>query len=310
MHIYPLFVTAFCALVVAYSSNGENNDPERRHPEVLHAEHTHIFPVPAELPTHPVDMIKRAIEPRLDIPGIDLDDLASQVWDKVKSEVTDAVDAGKKGFDDAVDAAERAFNAVVDAAKEVIDDIKNGVEEIWQEIKAKVAELEDMVFIAIHDWIHENIIEPLIKLLIILSLPFAILLLWWMLYHIAKPIDNRRQNKPKTSVELLGLDRHGCNVLSSTRNADERQIKKKGSSNWAGLLVRSWEGSVQGLLCLICPWYGSFTLWKSRKEEKKKARKFKARVDDLELEVKYLIQQLKAREFLPREYRGLKTEND
>ncbi|ETS73066.1 hypothetical protein PFICI_15241 [Pestalotiopsis fici W106-1] len=269
----------FAILHVANVANGsvqQLTDIDRRNLEPESVEIVDLLP----LVQHPDDVAKR-----FDIPGVDLDSVADEVWGKVKSEVADAVDAAKKTFDDAVSTAKETLDKAVAMAKEAIEKIKDEVEKIWEEVKKKVAELEDKVFSAIHDWIHDHIVEPLIKLLVIILVILLFLPTWWLIHIIAKLFDSTRKTRPapQQNVEMQSWDEGIINggIVQPSR-------PKK---NWAYYVVRSWEKYGLGAVCLLCPFVGGFISWlEARKVPKldRKMRGLRGDVQDLQLEIQAL----------------------
>ncbi|KAI1864421.1 uncharacterized protein JN550_008978 [Neoarthrinium moseri] len=222
----------------------------------------------------PSSIDKRGLDPRFDIGGvsIDLDSLSTQVYDKVKGEVGEAIDSAREGLNEAIDAARKGLEEARDAAKKVLDDIKNAVEEVWEKIKAKVAELENQIMTAVHDWVWEYILWPLIKLLIIILVPFVLLFLWWALHLVAKPFVRELE----ISFEMQDI-RDGA-------AADKGELPPRpraSSRGWAYYAVRSWERYGQGLICFACPWIGNWILWKSRNKMSKEVEKLRAEVNFL-----------------------------
>ncbi|KAF7516770.1 hypothetical protein G7054_g14019 [Neopestalotiopsis clavispora] len=263
---------------VAYSTAVQSTEIDRRDPQPESLEIVNLLP----LTHHPDDIAKR-----FDIPGVDLDSVADEVWGKVKSEVTDAVDAAKKTFDDAVKTAQEALDKAVVMAKEAIEKIKDEVEKIWEEVKKKVAELEDKVFSAIHDWVHEHIVEPLIKLLIIILVILLFLPTWWLIHIIAKMFDTTRKTRParRQSIEMQPWnesDIHGESMQSSRSN-----------KNWAYYVVRSWEKYGLGAVCLLCPFVGGFISWLEARKVPKLDRKMRGLRGDVEA-LQREVQELKA----------------
>lgn len=298
MHVHVLLHAASIAFA-ALSSGGA--DDVSQHTKRTTEDRVHILPISGRFVPHPDGAAEQNLEPRLDIPGVDLDDLTDQVWDKVKSEFDEAKDAAEKGLKDAAALAEKTFDEAVDAAEKVLSDIKDAVEEAWDKIHKKVAELEAKVTAAFQDWIDEHIVEPLQKALFFISLPFIILFTWCILYHIAKCIERREQPRQKkanpNSVELTRLDRNAGTYQPPSPIVDNSpNTKRSGVATAAHWIVRSWESTVQGVLCLLCPWYGSFTLWRSKNAAQREARDLaqevallRERTDTLQRNVEWLI---------------------
>ncbi|KAI5925998.1 hypothetical protein F4810DRAFT_619002 [Camillea tinctor] len=215
---------------------------------------------------------KLTLERRLDIPGtdIDLDTLADDVYSKVTSKVDGAIDDAKKGLNETIEAAKDGVNDAIDAAKGVLDDIKNSVEDLYQKVKDKVAEIEQQLGDAVKNWVWEHIGKPLVTVLIILLLPFALLILWWLSYHVAKVLvaaDKKRRKhdaNKRVQWEMQTITGGGAGGAQQYNTHTEPVSGPGAGIRIAALVVSSWERLGQGVICLLCPWYGSFKLWRDR----------------------------------------------
>ncbi|KAI0175416.1 hypothetical protein BJ166DRAFT_493896 [Pestalotiopsis sp. NC0098] len=307
MRNYLFLWVAVYAVTTANGSVDQSTGVNQRSPESESVDIVDFLPVTERLAPHPDDVAKRELQPRFDIPGVDLDSVTDEVWGKVKSEVTDAVDSAKKTFDDTVNTAKDAFDKAVSMAKDAIEKIKDEVEKIWEEVKKKVAELEDKIFTAIHDWIHEHIVEPLIKLLIIILVILLFLPTWWFIHMIAKCFDSTRKTRPapQQNIELRSWDEGAIDGES----AQPSHSKK----NWVYYVVRSWEKYGLGAVCLLCPFVGGFISWlEARKVPKmhRKMRGLRGDVQDLQIEVQALKAWRAGLERPKREESRLRIETD
>ncbi|KAH6645204.1 hypothetical protein BKA67DRAFT_542176 [Truncatella angustata] len=149
MRMNTLYRTTKIVFAVVSVTDLSNEYLRRQDPIALSMDHSQIFPVSNDPSPRPDDVVKSALQSRLDLPGVDVDDLASE-----------AADAAKRGLGEAVDTATKALDTAVNVAKKTIDDIKDAVEKLYNEVK-KVAELEDKVWAAIHEWVEKNVLHPL-----------------------------------------------------------------------------------------------------------------------------------------------------
>ncbi|KAH8198273.1 hypothetical protein TruAng_007571 [Truncatella angustata] len=130
MRMNTLYRTTKIVFAVVSVTDLPNEYLRRQDPIALSMDHSQIFPVPNDPSPRPDDVVKSALQSRLDLPG--------------------AADAAKRGLGEAVDTATKALDTAVNVAKKTIDDTKDAVEKLYNEVK-KVAELEDKVWAAIHD---------------------------------------------------------------------------------------------------------------------------------------------------------------
>lgn len=281
MRVYFVFVSVVIAVVVAETTYNLNPDKK---PGDIHAEADggpyEGFSNPT-IPTGSNVIVRRSLNPRLDLPGgfnVDLDSLASQVYDKIKGEVSDAVDAAKKGLDEAIDEAKNLLGDI----KNAVEDLWQKIEDVWQRIQDKVRELEDKITTTIHDWVWKHIVKPLIILLVLILFPFASLLLWWLLHVFAKPFVREREISIEMQDRNVGAGEKGREVDLPPR------ITRSGRG-WAYWVVHSWESYGQGLICFACPWYGNFVLWRSRNRMRKDMEKLKDETSKLRAEVNWLM---------------------
>ncbi|KAM0815925.1 hypothetical protein AB5N19_01726 [Seiridium cardinale] len=258
---------------------------DRRDLEPSAAVHAQSIPISDDLSPHTDDVTKRAL-----IPDIDLDSLVDKVWDKAKGKFDDAAADFKKGFEGAVDAAEKAFNDAVDAAKKTVNDIKDAVEKAWEDIQKQISELKDKAAGLIHDWIHEHIVEPLIKILIILAVIFSFLPAWYLLHLVAKPFVRTGKAKPRTTVNIE------LPPWPATYSPKESTEPGKG---WAYYVVRSWEKYGQGVVCFMCPFISGFVSWLNARKVPKleyDVRKLRLELEDLKTRLEEQREQQQRRE--------------
>ncbi|KAK6083872.1 hypothetical protein SCUP515_01568 [Seiridium cupressi] len=243
---------------------------DRRDLESSAAVHAQTIPISDDLSPHTDVVTKREM-----IPDIDLDSLVDKVWDKAKGKFDDAAADFKKGFEGTVDAAEKAFNDAVDAAKKTVNDIKDAVEKVWEDIQEQISELKDKAAGLIHDWIHEHIVEPLIKILIVLAVIFSFLPVWYLLHLVAKPFVRTGKAKPRTTVNIE------LPPWPATHSPKESKEPGKG---WAYYVVRSWEKYGQGVVCFMCPFISGFVSWLNARKVPKleyDVRKLRLELEDL-----------------------------
>ncbi|KAI0602365.1 hypothetical protein F4775DRAFT_602319 [Biscogniauxia sp. FL1348] len=228
------------------------------------------------------DAAKLALNRRLDIPGtdLDLDTLADDVYGKVTSKVEGAIDEAKKGLNETIEAAKDGVGDAIDAAKGVLEDIKNSVEDLYQKVKDKVAEMEKELGEAVKNWVWEHVGKPLVTVLVILLCPFALLFLWWLLYHVAKPFaaaDRRRRRRQAAGTQFEMQPPAG----NYTHTEPDPRPRGVGARAAAGV-VTSWERLGQGMICLLCPWYGSFVLWRDRNKTNKRLEELEKFQDEVQ----------------------------
>ncbi|KAI1487079.1 hypothetical protein F5X96DRAFT_178112 [Biscogniauxia mediterranea] len=231
------------------------------------------------------DAAKLTLDRRFDIPGtdIDLDTLADDVYGKVTSKVEGAIDDAKQGLNETIEAAKDGVGEAIDAAKGVLEDIKNSVEDLYQKVKDKVAEIEKELGDAVKNWVWEHIGKPLVTVLVILLCPFALLFLWWLLYHVAKPFvaaDRRRQRRHHQHAAGTQFEMQPTGG-SYTHTEPEPRPRGVGARA-AALVVSSWERLGQGMICLLCPWYGSFALWRDRNRTNKRLEELEKFQDEVQ----------------------------
>jgi hypothetical protein len=135
---------------------------------------------------------------------------------------------------------------------------------------------------AIHDWVWKHIIHPLIILLVLILLPFALLFLWWFLHLVAKPFVRERE----VSIDMQDRGSGG----GDKGDGGELPLRvTRGGRGWAYWVVRSWEGYGQGLICFACPWYGNWVLWRSRNKMQNDMEKLKDETSELRTRVNWLV---------------------
>ncbi|KAH9885163.1 hypothetical protein F4778DRAFT_761346 [Xylariomycetidae sp. FL2044] len=283
----PLIFFALVSFTVAQHFAVVNPNEQPSHPGI---DDQHGEEITAPIEPQPYEGFKEpALVPRIDFGGLDInmDTLADDVYDKVGSKVQGAVDDATKGIQNtmndatkgiqkAFDEAQKGFEDLVDGAKKILEDIKNSVEKLYEEIKAKVAELEKELGDAIKKWVWEHIGKPLLTLAIIILAPIVLMILWWFLHLLAK-IYLRVSKKPDmNSIEMRTRYQTDPNF-----NGELEGQSGGGGRRFLELIVSSWENYGQGLICLICPWYASFVLWREKKRVRKELVKLRRDVDEL-----------------------------
>ncbi|KAI1506352.1 hypothetical protein F5X99DRAFT_403720 [Biscogniauxia marginata] len=268
--VFPLLL----AITAVRSLDIQNDHPEPRDFDIDHYEDGIPTPFHEPLAYAAEDhTTKHALARRLDIPGtdIDLDTLADDVYDKVTSKVDGAIDDAKRGLNETIEAAKDGVGDAIDAAKGVLEDIKNAVEDIYQKVKDKVAELEEELGNAVKDWVWGHIGKPLLTIVVILLAPFVLLFLWWFLHLVAKPFARGRSRPAEFELQARGQDGqpYGAGEHVKRSTAGGGGGGGGGAQKVAGFVVRSWERYGQGIICLVCPWYGSFVLWRARNKTNK-----------------------------------------
>ncbi|KAI1338391.1 hypothetical protein F5Y15DRAFT_417035 [Xylariaceae sp. FL0016] len=231
---------------------------------------------------------ERSLEARIDLGGFDIDGVADDVYGKVSSKVQGAVNNATKGLQNTVDdaknglegifdAAKKGIDDAISAAKKVLEDIKEEVEKLYEQVKAKVAEFEKELSEAVKKWVWEHIGKPLLTLAIIILAPILLMILWWFLHLLCKIYLRLSKKKEPSAIEMqFRYQSDGNHSSDQTRETSDSMAKRV-----AELIVSGWENYGQGLICLICPWYASYVLWREKKRVRKDLAKLRRDVDDL-----------------------------